>query len=106
MSEQPTDDVAAVDVEDHVEMETGPFGRALQFGDIPGPHFIGPDRQELGLGVEWMNSLTAALASLMLGCQETIHKALEPVRQGVHRCFGTIAPGGGAWIEAASRSWL
>ena len=73
MSEQPTDDVAAVDVEDHVEMEAGPFGRALQFGDIPGPHFVGPDRQELGLGVERMNSLTAALASLMLGCQEPIH---------------------------------
>jgi hypothetical protein len=66
MSEQPTDDVAAVDVEDHVEMEARPFGRALQFGDIPGPHFVGPDRQELGLGVERMNSLTAALASLML----------------------------------------
>src|SRR5215475_869864 len=33
-------------------------------------------------------------------------EALEPVRQGVHRCFGTIAPGGGAWLEAASRSWL
>src|ERR1700682_1862633 len=54
-------------------MEAGPFGRALQFGDIPGPHFVGPDRQELGLGVERMNSLTAALASLMLGCQEPIH---------------------------------
>ena len=73
MSEQPTDDVAAVDVEDHVEMEAGPFGRTLQFGDIPGPHFVGPDRQELGLGVERMNSLTEALASLMLGCQEPIH---------------------------------
>ena len=33
-------------------------------------------------------------------------EAPEPVRQGVHRCFGAIAPGGGAWIEAASRSWL
>ena len=73
MSEQPTDDVAAVDIEDHVEMEAGPFGRALQFGDIPGPHFVGPDRQQLGLGVERMNALTAALASLMLGCQEPIH---------------------------------
>src|SRR5260370_14620113 len=31
-------------------------------------------------------------------------EALEPVRQGVHRCFGAIR--GGAWIEAASRSWL
>ena len=33
-------------------------------------------------------------------------EALEPVRQGVHRCFGAIAPRCGAWIEAASRSWL
>src|ERR1700685_1500518 len=73
MSDQPADDVAAVDVEDHVEMEAGPFGRAFQFGDIPGPHFVGPDRQELARGVERMNSLTAALARLMLDCQEPIH---------------------------------
>jgi hypothetical protein len=66
MSEQPTDDVAAIDVENHVEMGAGPFGRALQFGDTPGPHFVGPHRQELGLGVERMNSLTAALATLVL----------------------------------------
>ena len=32
-------------------------------------------------------------------------EALEPVRQGVHRCFGAIAPGV-ALLEAASRSWL
>src|ERR1700682_6299923 len=73
MSDQPADDIPAVDVEDYVEMEAGPFGRARQFGDIPGPHFVGPDRQKLGLGVERMNSLTAALASLMLGSQESIH---------------------------------
>ena len=67
MSDQPTDDIAAVDVEDHVEMEAGPFGRALQFGDIPGPHFVGPDRQEFGLGVERMDALTPALAGLAAG---------------------------------------
>ena len=33
-------------------------------------------------------------------------EALELVRQGVRRCFGAIAPRGGASIEAASRSWL
>src|SRR5271165_1204827 len=31
MRDQPTNDVAAVDVEDHIEMEAGPFGRALHF---------------------------------------------------------------------------
>ena len=65
MSDQPADDIPAVDVEDYVEMEAGPFGRALQFGDIPGPHFVGPDRQELGLGVERMAALTSALADLI-----------------------------------------
>jgi hypothetical protein len=32
-------------------------------------------------------------------------EALEPVRQGVHRCFGS-STWCGAWIDAASRSWL
>ena len=49
MSDEPTDDVAAVDVEDHVEMEAGPFGRTLQFGDIPGPHFVGRIARSSGL---------------------------------------------------------
>ena len=29
-------------------MEAGPFGRPLQLRNIPRPHFVGPDRQELG----------------------------------------------------------
>jgi hypothetical protein len=49
-------------------------------GDIPGPH--SPDRQELGLG-ERMNSLTAALASL-IGCQEPIHDGSSG-GSGLHR---------------------
>src|SRR5665647_2054251 len=54
-------------------MEAGPFGRPLQFRDIPGPHFVGSDRQELGLGVDRMDSLAPALAGLALGGQEPIH---------------------------------
>ena len=33
-------------------------------------------------------------------------EALEPVRQGVHRCFGSIAPGVARGLKLASRSWL
>ena len=33
-------------------------------------------------------------------------EALEPVRQGVHRCFRIHRTWCGAWIDAASRSWL
>src|ERR1035437_1541932 len=54
-------------------MEAGPFGRTLQFCDVPRPHLVGPDRQELGLGVDRMDSLTPALAGLALGGQEQIH---------------------------------
>src|ERR1700688_2703707 len=78
MSEQPADDGATEDVEDHVEMEAGPFARPLQLGDVPRPHLVGPDGEELGLGIERMDSLPAALAGLALGGQEP--KALESGR--------------------------
>ena len=73
ISDQPTDDVAAVDVKNHVEMEAGPFGGPLEFGDIPRPHFVGADRQEFGLGVRRMDALIASLAGLVLGRHEPIH---------------------------------
>ena len=51
IGEVPSDDAAAVDIENDVEIEVSPFGRPLQFGDIPGPDFIRPFCQQLGLGV-------------------------------------------------------
>jgi hypothetical protein len=41
MSDHPADDVPTEDVHDHVEVKVGPLDRAFQFGDIPGPNFIG-----------------------------------------------------------------
>jgi len=75
MSDEPADDVAAEDVEDHVKMEAGPFGRTLQLGDVPRPHFVWPDRQQFRLGVDGMNSLTTALTGLIPSGQEPIHGA-------------------------------
>src|SRR5450631_4254920 len=54
-------------------MEAGPFGWALQFRYIPRPHFVGPVRQELGLGIGRMASLTPALADLALGGEKPVH---------------------------------
>jgi len=40
-SDRPADDVAAEDVEDHVEVEAGPLGRPLQLRDVPRPTMFG-----------------------------------------------------------------
>ena len=47
--DHPADDVAAVDVEDHVQVVVGPLRRAVQLGDVPGPDLVRPGGQQLGL---------------------------------------------------------
>ena len=54
--DHPADRVPAVDVEDHVEVVVGPFRRAVQLGDVPGPDLVRAGRHQLGLdgrGMEW-----------------------------------------------------
>ena len=62
LGDHPADDVAAEDVEDHVEVEAGPLGRPLELGDVPRPDLVGRDGQQLGLGVGRMGELVAPLA--------------------------------------------
>ncbi len=73
--DHPTDDVAAEDVEDHVEVEAGPLRRASEFGDIPTPDLLGPRRQQFGLDVAGVNGLTAPLAGLAAGFKQAVHGA-------------------------------
>ncbi len=47
--DHPADRVAAVDVQDDVEVVVGPFGRAVQLGDVPGADLVRPGGRELGL---------------------------------------------------------
>ena len=54
IGDMPSDDTAAVDVEDDVEIEVAPLGGSLEFGDIPGPNLIRPFRQQLGLCIGGM----------------------------------------------------
>ena len=42
----PADHIAAVDVEDHVEIVIAPFPGALQLRDVPTPDFVGPGGQQ------------------------------------------------------------
>jgi hypothetical protein len=69
MSDHPTDDVAAENIEDHVQVKARPLGRPLQLGNVPTPDFIGTDREQLGLRVHRVTPLPAPLAGLVLGGQ-------------------------------------
>ena len=69
----PADDVAAEDVEDDVEIEVGPLGRAAQLGDVPTPKLIGRGGQQFRLLILRMDELIAALASCAILFQDAIH---------------------------------
>ena len=69
MSDHPTDDVAAKNIEDHVQVKARPLGRSLQFADVPAPDFIRSDREQLRLGVHRVTSLSAPITDLAVGSQ-------------------------------------
>src|SRR5229473_2106167 len=73
--DHPADHIAAEDVEDHVQVIATPLDRALEFRDIPTPHFIGPHRQQFRLGVGRMDDLVAPLTRLPKRCQQAVHGA-------------------------------
>ncbi len=67
--------MAAEDVQDHVQVEARPFGRTLELGDVPGPHLVGRERQQLRFCVRRMNELIAPLATAAVDRQHPIHRA-------------------------------
>jgi len=73
--DHPAHDVTAEDVEDHVELKVGPLDWAQELGDIPGPNLVGALRQELGLGVDGMAELVAALSDLAMRGEDPVHGA-------------------------------
>src|ERR1700738_5303849 len=65
VGDTPTDDAAAENVDDDVEVEVGPFGGPHQLGDVPGPDLVGRLRQQLGLFVDRMPQLLAPLPDFL-----------------------------------------
>lgn len=63
-------------------METGPFGRAFEFRDIPAPDLVGRGGQEFRLGVDRVHPLAPALCRLAVRLQGAV--------QGAHRA--DVAP--------------
>jgi hypothetical protein len=71
--QEPPGHVAAVDVEDHVEVVGGPLGRTGQLGDVPGPHLVRSGRDQLGLDVGGMAGLAATFAHLAVAAELPVH---------------------------------
>jgi hypothetical protein len=65
MRDQPADDVATVDVEDHIEMEAGPFRRTLEWSERP-------DVVELSSGLSAPNR-TCTLQRIRLSISSVAH---------------------------------
>ena len=69
VSDHPTDDVAAENIENDVQVKAGPLGWSLQFRYIPAPDFVRPHREQFRLGVLRVTPLTTSIADLALGRQ-------------------------------------
>jgi hypothetical protein len=73
--EHPADDIAAEDVEDHIEIEVRPLGRAQEFGDVPAPHRVGLRRQQLGRRVVRAPHVIAPFFDFAGRVQQPVHRA-------------------------------
>lgn len=71
----PAGDIAAEDIEDDIEIEIGPLGGAMEFGDIPGPELIGSGGEEFGFGIDGMLELVAAFTDLTVFNEDAVHGA-------------------------------
>jgi hypothetical protein len=73
LGDQPADHVAAVDVDDHIQVEVGPFRRPVQLGDVPRPALIRFRRDQFGLHPRRVHRLAATLLDLVVRAQNPIH---------------------------------
>jgi|GEM_PF-2073527 len=74
-SHHPAHHVSAEDVQDDVEVEVDPLGRAQQLRDIPAPDLIGARSQQFRLLVLRMPKLVASLLQLAVLSQDAMHGA-------------------------------
>src|SRR5689334_14957248 len=69
----PTNNIAAEDIEDDVQVKVGPLGRSAQLGDVPTPQLIRGGGQQFRLLISRMDELVAALARCSILFQNPIH---------------------------------
>jgi len=75
IGDTPANHSAAEDVDDHVEVEVGPFFRADQLRYIPGPDLAWTFGDRFWLLVDGMAQLSASLLEFVMFMQNPIHGA-------------------------------
>ena len=71
----PAHDVAAEDIEDHIQVKAGPLARHFQLGDVPAPNLVWVGGQQFGFGIGRMQALGASFDSLTGIGEQAIHGA-------------------------------
>src|SRR5579872_3704629 len=71
----PAHDVAAIDVQDHIEIVMLASERSFQVGDVPTPDMIGRTGLQLGLVIDRMPTLSAPLPDRFVLGQKPVHRA-------------------------------
>ena len=75
VGDTPSDDPSAEDVDDHVEVEVGPFCGSHQLGDVPGPDLVGAFGEQFRLLIDGMAQLPAAFSDFVMVVEDPIHGA-------------------------------
>ena len=75
----PADHIPAEDIQNDIEVEVGPFGCPLQFGDVSAPELIRRSGQKLRLLIRRVGELIAALTSFTIQFQKAAHRAERTV---------------------------
>src|SRR5882757_9988650 len=72
--DHPAHDVAAENVEDHVQVEVRPLRRTEQLRDVPAPHLVRAGGQQLGLLVLGVSELIAPLTDFAILVEDAVHR--------------------------------
>jgi len=75
LRQHPPHDVPAVDLEDDVGVVVGPLGQPQQHRDVRRPGRVGGRGHPLRLGIGGMTELVTTLADLLIGLEDTVHRA-------------------------------
>src|SRR5208283_4026162 len=70
----PTDNIAAEDIHDHIQVKVSPLYRTEEFCDVPRPNLVWGLSQKLWFMIHRMTQLVSALLDLLVLIKDAIHR--------------------------------
>ncbi len=71
--QHPPGHVAAVDVDDRVQVVVGPLGRAVELGDVPAVDLVGSRGHQLGFHLGRVGGMASAVTHLVVLAEDPVH---------------------------------